>query len=120
MGRIGEPFFSVRRGVALAALEDLVSFVVLNQQAGFIKGRQMETHLVEVQRTWKTGREGAWLNIDFSKAFDSTSHCLLRVFLELLGISSRWCTTLIQFLKGSIRFLVGNHPHGRNFSLSQV
>ena len=64
-------------GVLKLALNDLVSFVVPKQQAGFIKGRQMDDHLLLVQNIWKSGRQGAWLNIDFAKAFDSTSHALL-------------------------------------------
>ena len=56
----------------------------------------------------KSGRQGAWLGIDFTKAFDSTSHALLGFFLEFLGVPETWCAALIQFLKGPLQFFVGN------------
>ena len=82
-------------GVLKLALNDVVNFVVPRRQTGFIKGRQMEGHFFETQRIWKSERQGAWLSIDFAKAFDSTTHCLLQFFLEHVGIPASWCTALI-------------------------
>ena len=95
-------------GVLKLALNDLASFVVPRQQVGFIKGRRMDDHLSSVQKIWKSGRQGAWLSIDFAKAFDSTSHALLGFFLEFLGVPEARCAALIRFLKGPLHFLVGN------------
>ena len=95
-------------GVLKLAPTYLVEYVVPRQQAGFIKGRQMEAHLQDVQQIWNPGRDGTWLSIDFAKAFNSTSHDLLYVFLRQLGVPEAWCQALIQFLRGPVHFLVGN------------
>ena len=41
----------------------------------------MDDHIHAVHSIWRGQEEGAWLSIDFSKAFDSTSHCLMSAFL---------------------------------------
>ena len=70
----------------------------------------MEGHLFEAQHIWKSECGGAWLSIDFAKAFNSTSHSLMQFFLEYLIIPGTWCTALIQIVKDTLRFLVGNQP----------
>ena len=65
----------------MLCLDNLLNFVVPSDQKGFVKERCMEEHLRSVHRVWREGEEGSWLNIDFSKAFDSMSHCLMSIFL---------------------------------------
>ena len=48
------------------------------------------------------------MSMDFSKAFDSTSHCPLSIFLLEIGLPRVWVHILEQFLRGPIQFLVGN------------
>ena len=91
-------------GVLKLCLEILVGFIVPSEQKGFMKGRRMEDHLCSVHSLWMRGSVGAGLSIDFSKAFDSTSHCLMSVFLLETGVPPVWGHLCV----GPIRFLVGN------------
>ena len=92
-------------GVLKLLLDDLV---VPTELKGFIKGRIMDGHLASVQALWKSDAQGAWLRIDLSKAFDSTSHELMGMFLTEIRVPVPWVSALEQFLQGPIRFLVGN------------
>ena len=99
-------------GVLKLCLEDLVQFIVPSEQKGFMKRRCMEDHLHAVHSLWRGLEEGAWLGIDFSKAFDSTSHCLMSAFLIEIGMPPVWVHILEQFLRGPIQNLVGNQITG--------
>ena len=55
-------------------LEGVLQSVVPLEQRGFMTGRSMEDHLLEVTRRWRSAERGVWVSIDFAKAFDSTSH----------------------------------------------
>ena len=48
------------------------------------------------------------MSIDFIKAFDTTSHCLLSIFMIEIGVPPVWVHLLEPFLQGPIQFLVGN------------
>ena len=72
----------------------------------------MDDHLHAVHSIWRGQEEGAWLGIDFSKAFDSTSHCLMSAFLIEIGVPTVWVHILKQFLRGPIQTLVGNQITG--------
>ena len=95
-------------GVLKLCLEDLVQFIIPSEQKGFMKRQCMDDHLHAVHSIWRGQEEGAWLSIDFSKAFDSTSHCLMSAFLIEIGVPPVWVHILEQFLRGPIQFLVGN------------
>ena len=99
-------------GVLKLCLEDLVQFIVPSEQKGFMKRRCMDDHLHAVHSIWRGQEEGAWLSIDFSKAFDSTSHCLMSAFLIEIGVPPVWVHNLEQFLRGPIQFLVGSQITG--------
>ena len=51
-----------------------------------------------VHSIWRGQEEGAWLNIDFSKVFDLTSHCLMSAFVIEIGVPPVWVLILEQFL----------------------
>ena len=68
----------------------------------------MHSHLAFVQAPWKSNAHGVWPSIDFSKAFDSTGHELMGIFLTEIGIPVPWVSSLEQFLQGNLRFLVSN------------
>ena len=72
----------------------------------------MDDHLHAVHSIWRGREEGAWLGIDFSKAFDSTSHCLMSAFLIEIGVPPMWVHILQLLLRGPIQFLVGNQITG--------
>ena len=95
-------------GILKIGLEGVLQTVVPPEQRGFMTGRSMEDHLLEVTRRWRSGAKGVWVSIDFAKAFDSTSHELMAEFLRLLGIPEAVERLILSFLKGPLRFLVGN------------
>ena len=73
-----------------------------------MKKRCMEDHLKAVHSVWRGLEEGGRLSVDFGKAFDSTSHCLMSIFLLEIGVPAMWVHILEQFLQGPIQFLVGH------------
>ena len=98
---------SLTRVLKLAP-QDTVLYVVHRQQAQFMKGWQMERHVFSVNRIFKSGRQGAWLRMKLAKAFDSTSHTLLQFFVDFLGVLDACISAHMQFLKGAVRYLIGN------------
>lgn len=60
--------------IVLRQLEDFLAAVIPRSQKGCVKGRQMTDHITQATNTWHERHPGAWLSLDFSKAFDSVSH----------------------------------------------
>ena len=52
------------------------------EQQGFVTGRSMDRHLLEVWAKQQAEDKGAWVALDFAKAFDTMSHQLIEAMLR--------------------------------------
>ena len=67
----------------------------------------MTDHITQATNTWQQRHPGAWLSLDFSKAFDSVSHEYLQDLFQYCSLPQPYTALILQCLRGRIRFLVG-------------
>ena len=67
-------------------LSDIISQLTPPKQKGFIKGRFMYDHLYNAFGSWHDMTEGAFLFIDFAKAYDSVTHQYAQSFFTLIAL----------------------------------
>ena len=88
-------------------MQDYLKTVIPPNQKGFVQGRNMHEHLLSVQEIQREGETGAWVTMDFTKAFDTVSHPMLEAFLLYAGMPSQWVAVILEFLRGPLGFIVG-------------
>ena len=57
----------------LIMVQDALNQVAPPQQKGFLKGRFMIDHLVSARDLWVSNKEGTYVALDYSKAYDTVS-----------------------------------------------
>ena len=88
-------------------VDDALMAITPVEQQGFVTGRNMDRHLLEVWVKQQEEEKGAWVALDFTKAFDSMSHQLIEAMLRVMGVEERWIRAIINFTKGPVGFPVG-------------
>ena len=86
-------------GTILLLLEDLISFVTPKEQKAFLKGRSILDHIWGSRGAWDYYTVGAFLTVDFAKAYDSLQHTYMTAFLEYLGVGQALTALLIQLFR---------------------
>ena len=82
-------------GTLLLFLEDLISFVTPKEQKAFLKGRSILDHIWGSGGAWDHYTVGAFLTVDFAKAYDSVQHAYMSAVLVSLGVDSALIALLI-------------------------
>ena len=76
-------------GIQLLHAQDALFQIVPPGSKAYLKGRTMYDHLASVQQRWDTSPGDAsacWVAVDYSKAYDSVSHSMLRVLVRYIPI----------------------------------
>ena len=94
-------------GTILLLLEDLFSFVTPKEQKAFLKGRSILDHMWGSRGAWDYYTVGAFLTVDFAKAYDSLQHTYMTAFLEYLGVGQALTALVIQLFRAPFIFAVG-------------
>ena len=90
-----------------------------NYPGGATRLRDRPQHGSPPTEVWAKQQEedkGAWVALDFAKAFDSMSHQLIEAMLRVIGVEERWIRVIINFTKGPVGFLVGQEIPDRRIS----
>ena len=91
----------------LLLLEDLISFVTPKEQKAFLRGRSILDHIWGSRGAWDHYTVGAFLTVDFAKAYDSVQHAYMRAVLEYLGVDQALIALLIRLFRAPFFFAVG-------------
>ena len=67
-------------------LEDTPLQLTAPKQKGFMRRRRMIDHVWGVRGLWETHKDGGYLMIDFSNAYDSVAHDHMSSYLRFLGL----------------------------------
>ena len=63
--------------------------------------------VIRARAGWEEDRQGAWVSLDFRKAFDSVNHTFLEALFIYCRLPQMYAAALLAMLKGPLRFLVG-------------
>ena len=94
-------------GTLLLLPEDMISSVTLREQKDFLKGRSILDHIWGSRGAWEHYTVGAFLTVDFAKAYDSVQHAYISAVLEYLGVDQALIALLIQLFRAPFIFAVG-------------
>ena len=95
-------------GTVKLCLQDFLNVIVPMEQKGFMKGRNMDAHLHKVMQIQATNAKGAWVSIDFLKAYDTVGHQIIEALLSVAGLERHWIRMLIEFMEEELGFLIAN------------
>ena len=95
-------------GTMKLCLQDFLNVMVPMEQKGFMKGRNMDDHLYKVMHIQASNVKGAWVSIDFLKAYDKMGHQIIEALLNVVGMDRQWVRMLIAFMEEELGFLVTN------------
>ena len=87
-------------------LGDIVAQITPPQQKGFIRGRYMYDHLYDAFGGWSDLKEGCFLFVDFSKAYDSVTHQFASSFLTALCLPPELVSLLLNLFKSPMALIV--------------
>ena len=87
-------------------IADIVAQMTPPQQKGFIKGRYMFDHLYDAFGAWKDLKEGCFLFVDFSKAYDSVTHQFASTFFTSLSFPPQVVTLLLNLFKSPMALVI--------------
>ena len=73
-------------GTMKICLEDFLNVMVPMEQKGFMKGRNLDAHLYNVMYIQSSNVKGAWVSIDFLKAYDKMGHQIIEALLNVAGM----------------------------------
>ena len=95
-------------GTMKICLQHFLNVVVPMEQKGFMKGRNMDAHLYNVMYIPASYVKGAWVSIDFLKAYDKMRQQIIEALLHVAGMQRQWMRMLITFMEEELGFLVTN------------
>ena len=87
-------------------LEDIVAQITPPQQKGFIRGRYMYDHLYDAFGGWSDLKEGCFLFVDFSEAYDSVTHQFASSFFTALCLPPKLVSLLLNLFKSPMALIV--------------
>ena len=79
-------------------------------QKAYLKGPTLYNHVGSVQQRWDLGpgeSVACWVAVDYSKAYGSVTHPMLRALFRYICIPAAWVHVVCQILCGLVLFLVG-------------
>ena len=85
-------------GTIQCASKDFLVMMVPTEQKGFMLGRNMDGRLHKVMEIQSQNEQGAWVSIDFLKAYNKVGHPMIEGLLRYLGSEEHWSTMLIEFM----------------------
>ena len=88
-------------------VQDALNQVTPPQQKGFLKGRFMIDHLVSARDLWVSNKEGIYVALDYSKAYDTVSHFFAESVFRYMNMPSSITAVLLSLLKAPLVFIVG-------------
>ena len=94
-------------GTLLLLLEDFISFVTPKEQKAFIRGRSILDHISGSRGAWDHYTVGAFLTVDFAKAYDGVQRAYMCAILEYPDVDQALIALLIQLLRAPFVFAVG-------------
>lgn len=87
--------------------------IIIEQQHGFFKGRNIETNLLTFYEHLQEGLESRLqtdvIYADFRKAFDKINHSVLMKRLAEVGISGSLLRWLVSYIQGRSQFVMVNN-----------
>jgi hypothetical protein len=96
--------YKVISGIVAKRLEKYLDKLIGRAQKGFMKNKSIHTCTLNIMnsidRAWKLGKEVGVMCVDFSKAFDSVEHEMIRNVMGFFGFGNRMTRMVMTLLNG--------------------
>ncbi len=96
--------YKVISGIVAKRLEKYLDKLIGRAQKGFMKNKSIHTCTLNIMnsidRAWNLGREVGVMCVDFSKAFDSVEHEMIKNVMGFFGFGNRMTKMVMTLLKG--------------------
>jgi hypothetical protein len=96
--------YKVISGIVAKRLEKYLDKLIGRAQKGFMKNKNIHTCTLNIMnsidRAWNLGREVGVMCVDFSKAFDSVEHEMIKNVMVFFGFGDRMTKMVMTLLKG--------------------
>ena len=87
-------------------LEPCIDYLVPRSQKGSIRGRKIVEHIRDTVGGWFHMEHGAFLSVDFSKAYDTIQFNLYVAVFQVMGIPQLLIQGFLALLRGPHEYIV--------------
>jgi hypothetical protein len=115
--------YKIISGIVAKRLEKYLEKIIGRAQKGFMKNKNIHTCTLNlmncIDRAWETRKEIGIMCVDFSKAFDSVEHEMIKNVMRFFGFGDIMTKMVMTLLKGRISRIILDNGYSDSIGIAR-